>query len=431
MGQVDMASLAELLRELKERSGLSYGVLAKRLHMSASTVHRYCNGDAVPTDFAPVERFARLCGVTPEELMEIHRRWILADADRGRKAAPPAPPRPTTPATPTAPETATPTAPEPAPPEPAPPETAPPETAPAEPHHTAPRPTPHSAPSPAPDQPRHPAPEAPAPVPPASPPPPPPPRRRRTLVLAAVVVAVVAAGSVALALSDRGGDRGGDRRAGGAATPSDRGAPPSRSPGEGGDSGAPLTARTRPYAYDHACDQDFLVNRKAGEVPERPLKEDWPGWVGDLGAVSAGSQRVEVTVQGTGKDTVVLQDMNVRVQSTGAPLEWSAFGMGSGCHGRAPAEEFRVDLDEAAPGVRHQDGRRDFPYKVSENDREVFHVTAATRLHDVRWYLEIEWSSGTRHDVLRVDDQGKPFRTSGDRGRPRYEWNGGWKSAQR
>ncbi|MFF3639508.1 helix-turn-helix domain-containing protein [Streptomyces sp. NPDC002564] len=428
-----MASLAELLRELKERSGLSYGVLAKRLHMSASTVHRYCNGDAVPTDFAPVERFARLCGVTPEELMEIHRRWILADADRGRKAAPPAPPRSTTPATPTTLETAAPTPPEPATPgttpEPAAPEPATPETAPAEPHHTAPHPTPHSAPPPAPDQPRHPAPEAPAPVPPASPPPPP--RRRRTLVLAAVVVAVVAAGSVALALSDRGGDRGGDRRAGGAATPSDRGASPSRSPGEGGDSGAPLTARTRPYAYDHACDQDFLVNRKAGEVPERPLKEDWPGWVGDLGAVSAGRQRVEVTVQGTGRDTVVLQDMNVRVQSTGAPLEWSAFGMGSGCHGRAPAEEFRVDLDEAAPGVRHQDGRRDFPYKVSENDREVFHVTAATRLHDVRWYLEIEWSSGTRHDVLRVDDQGKPFRTSGDRGRPRYEWNGGWKSAQR
>ncbi|MBW5422071.1 helix-turn-helix domain-containing protein, partial [Streptomyces sp. BG9H] len=43
-----MASLAELLRGLKERSGLSYGVLAKRLHMSTSTLHRYCNGDAVP-----------------------------------------------------------------------------------------------------------------------------------------------------------------------------------------------------------------------------------------------------------------------------------------------------------------------------------------------------------------------------------------------
>lgn len=31
---------AGLLRELKERSGLSYGVLAKRLHVSTSTLHR-------------------------------------------------------------------------------------------------------------------------------------------------------------------------------------------------------------------------------------------------------------------------------------------------------------------------------------------------------------------------------------------------------
>ncbi|MDU0305171.1 helix-turn-helix transcriptional regulator, partial [Streptomyces sp. PAL114] len=67
---------AALLRELKDRSGLSYGVLAKRLHMSTSTLHRYCNGDAVPADYAPVERLARLCKARPEELVELHRRVV-------------------------------------------------------------------------------------------------------------------------------------------------------------------------------------------------------------------------------------------------------------------------------------------------------------------------------------------------------------------
>lgn len=75
---------AGLLGELKERSGLSYGVLAKRLHVSTSTLHRYVNGDAVPTDYAPVERLARACRATPEELVELHRRWVLADALRGQ-----------------------------------------------------------------------------------------------------------------------------------------------------------------------------------------------------------------------------------------------------------------------------------------------------------------------------------------------------------
>lgn len=79
------ADFAASLRELKDRSALSYGVLAKRLHMSTSTLHRYCNGDAVPTDYAPVERLARLCGASPGELVALHRRWVLADAMRGRK----------------------------------------------------------------------------------------------------------------------------------------------------------------------------------------------------------------------------------------------------------------------------------------------------------------------------------------------------------
>lgn len=79
------AEFATLLRGLKERSGLSYGVLAKRLHMSTSTLHRYCNGDAVPVDYAPVERLARLCKAGPDELVELHRLWVLADAARRTK----------------------------------------------------------------------------------------------------------------------------------------------------------------------------------------------------------------------------------------------------------------------------------------------------------------------------------------------------------
>ncbi|MGM0362967.1 helix-turn-helix domain-containing protein, partial [Streptomyces griseoaurantiacus] len=79
---------AELLRTLKERSGLSYGVLGKRLHMSASTLHRYVNGDVVPVEYAPVERLARVCRATPDELLELHRRWVRADALRGVKGEP-------------------------------------------------------------------------------------------------------------------------------------------------------------------------------------------------------------------------------------------------------------------------------------------------------------------------------------------------------
>ncbi|MBT1187918.1 helix-turn-helix domain-containing protein, partial [Streptomyces sp. CJ_13] len=75
---------AELMRGLKERSGRSYGTLAKRLHSSNSTLHRYCSGAAVPTDYAPVERFARVCGASADELLALHRQWLLALVERRR-----------------------------------------------------------------------------------------------------------------------------------------------------------------------------------------------------------------------------------------------------------------------------------------------------------------------------------------------------------
>ncbi|MFF7448115.1 MULTISPECIES: helix-turn-helix domain-containing protein [unclassified Streptomyces] len=83
-----VAEFAALLTRLKERTDRSYGQLARRLHMNTSTLHRYCAGDTVPLDFAPVERFAALCGAAPEERLELHRLWLLAVAARQRPRTP-------------------------------------------------------------------------------------------------------------------------------------------------------------------------------------------------------------------------------------------------------------------------------------------------------------------------------------------------------
>ncbi|MFD3843978.1 helix-turn-helix domain-containing protein, partial [Streptomyces sp. NPDC058642] len=93
-GVSEVAEFAALLTRLKERTDRSYGQLARRLHMNTSTLHRYCAGDAVPLDFAPVERFAALCGATPEERLELHRLWLPAVAARQRPRTPAAEPGP-------------------------------------------------------------------------------------------------------------------------------------------------------------------------------------------------------------------------------------------------------------------------------------------------------------------------------------------------
>ncbi|MFI6490498.1 helix-turn-helix domain-containing protein [Streptomyces sp. NPDC050564] len=404
---------AELLRELKERSGLSYGVLGKRLHVSASTLHRYVNGDAVPTDYAPVERLARLCKATPEELVELHRRWVRADVLRGRKGV----------EIPAA------------------------ETSAAE----APA-APDAAPEPEPEPGREPESESEREAAGGG--------RRRTVALAgaAVAAAVVSAALVVNLVPGKGDGRDEGRSVGVAAShtsgPPDAGAssgakPPSpsvsasrsgspeasasrgggaavrdgASPDGAPEDGATAPAvATDPYKWDGPCSQHYLVNRKAAQVPPPPNESDARGWVTALGGVPGEEQMVALTVQGTGEATVVLDALHVRVVGKSAPLAWNDYAMGVGCGGGVETASFHVDLDAGRPVTTPKAGQRDFPYKVSESDPEVFYVFADARAHDVSWYLELDWSSGNRHGTVRIDDKGKAFRTSGNAGRPAYDY---------
>jgi hypothetical protein len=165
-----------------------------------------------------------------------------------------------------------------------------------------------------------------------------------------------------------------------------------------------------------------LVDRQPEQVPPPPSEPDARGWVTALGGVAGGQQMFALTVQGTGKATVVLEDLQVRVVEKSAPLTWNDFAMGVGCGGDVNTAAFEVNLDAGRPAVAPKAGQRDFPYKVSESDPEVFYVFADARAHNVSWYLELDWSSGDQHGTVRIDDNGKPFRTSGNVGRPAYTY---------
>ncbi|MET7650332.1 MULTISPECIES: helix-turn-helix transcriptional regulator [unclassified Streptomyces] len=424
---------AELLRELKERSGLSYGVLAKRLHMSTSTLHRYCNGDAVPTDYAPVERLARLCKASPQELVELHRRWVLADAVRGRKAGAAGAGAADGAAGEVADAVAAGAVAE----------------AVVEDSAVVDQAVAMSAVAAGSDGTGGDGSR----------------RIRRSLVLAGVGV-VAALGSAALALAltlPAGGSGEGDgaRAAGAGASVQGRGVEGTPSPSAsvsasrsasgtpsasgqvspsasaaaasssapGADPRAddlvPLTVGTRPYAWINPCSQHYLIERGPAQVAPPPVEQEAPAWVARHKAVSAGEQYLELTVQGTGEETVVVQSLTVRTVSKAMPLAWNDYAMGYpgvGCGGGVPTRAFSVALDAARPALVPEAGHRDFPFTVSESDPEVYYVTADASAYDVRWYLELAWSSGSRHGTLRIDDEGRPFRTSGENGRPDYEF---------
>ncbi|MFD3916162.1 helix-turn-helix domain-containing protein [Streptomyces sp. NPDC058603] len=443
MATTEAEAFAELLRGLKDRSGRSYGVLAGKLHVSTSTLHRYCNGDAVPTDYASVERLARLCAANAEEMVELHRRWILADEARRRARSAPS-------AVAAAPAEAE------AVPGPVP--------APASAPEPAPSPEPASASAPAPAPSPEPAPElvsAREPVSVAGSRTVRLPRTKRLrLLLAAVAVVAVAVPAIAYgsgavnstddrsaasevseapsresdeSLSPSASPDGKDKEkpsappsasASRSASPSD--APSARTkstaPGHLSAGGVPVSVNTRPYAFEDPCSQHYLIDSPPEQIPPPPTEQDAPGWVNALGGVASGGQFIELTVQGRSSDTVVLNALRVKIVKTDAPLPWNDYAMGVGCGGGVGTKSFAVNLDAARPSTVPKAGQRDFPYKVSESDPEVYYVSATATARDVSWYLELEWTSGDRRGTLRVDDNGKPFRTSGSEGRPSYDY---------
>ncbi|MER7519296.1 helix-turn-helix transcriptional regulator [Streptomyces sp. NPDC126499] len=405
---------AQRMRALKDRSGLSYGALASRLHVSTSTLHRYCNGDAVPTEFAPVERLGRLCGASREELVELHRAWILADEARRRGKAEPAP-------EPTARRA------EPAPgpvPEPA----LRPEAASGPAPGPVPGPEAVSGPAPGTEAVPEPAP-GPAPGPAArqtgagpvelaadpvveeiAGPSGTPHRGRRARRGALAVAAVVALAVPAAYLVGRVGER------------------PTATPGGSPASPAPLSAGVSSYNWAAPCGQYYVLDQEPRHVPPPPPPQDTRGWARALGGIDGGHMQLQLTVTGRTQEPVVLTALHVRVVERGTPLDRAAYSMGDGCGSGVTPQTFDVDLDAPRPYVKPvagQDGDRvvpakDFPYKVATGDPQVLNLDVHTEEYAASWYLELHWSSGADKGVVRVDDGGEPFRTSAIEGRPTY-----------
>ncbi|WP_062648874.1 helix-turn-helix domain-containing protein [Streptomyces maremycinicus] len=462
-GVAEVTEFAALLTELKGRTGRSYGSLARRLGMNTSTLHRYCAGEAVPQDFAPVERLAEFCGASPEERLELHRRWLRAVAarQRARTTTTPEPPEtpetPETPGVPVAPVIATTS-----------------ETSGSSESSKASKTsetsetgklsgTPADTESPLIAGPQAPRPDGER-VPPVRWY-----RHRRTTVAVGVVCALLATLGTLSALPGGGRPSASDevapRTASATATPRTTAASPSRSLGAGSTtspapgtasasalppkaspspepspaggassvpaSGVPLAWTVDSQVWALGCSHDYVIDKPPTQVPPPPAEQDAGPWATAQGAVHGRETNVEISVQGRSSTAVVLTGLRVRVVGRTAAVPGTAYAMDQGCGGSLSRRYFAVDLDKDRP-VAHSVAGNDagtpipavsLPYRVSSTDPEVLLVTARTETCACDWYLELDWSSQGRAGTVRIDDRGRPFRTSGVKGLPRY-WYG-------
>ncbi|MDQ0764829.1 helix-turn-helix domain-containing protein [Streptomyces canus] len=200
---------------------------------------------------------------------------------------------------------------------------------------------------------------------------------------------------------------------------------------QGAATGTPLTWTVNSHVWNAGCGHDYVIDKPPAQVPPPPTAQDAANWAGTLGAIHGRQTMVQISVQGRNSTAVVLEDLRVRVVSRETPAKGNAYAMDQGCGGALTPRYFSVDLDKDRPIAHSQSGNDGenvipavrMPYRVSSEDPEVLLVTAETEGCDCNWYLELDWSSQGRTGTARVDDNGRPFRTTAIKGLPRY-WYG-------
>ncbi|MET9904311.1 helix-turn-helix domain-containing protein [Streptomyces sp. NPDC006446] len=433
----DVVEFALLLARLKKRTDRSYAALARRLGMTASTLHRYCTGEAVPLDFAGIERFAALCGASSEERVELHRRWILAVAARQRPRPSDARRAPTPDGTASTASTASTAAAAASPSPSSPADEAPEPTSPSTPDSEPTSPsTPRTGPA-------SPATSRPGPASPGDPSPHPGRSRRRP------VRSMALAASLAVALAGLTTSAAGPPSADGGSSASGRTTPKASAPATHSGNGpqenrtnagtAPLTWTADSQVWGELeCDHDYVIAKPPQQVPPPPNPADAAPWAASQGAVHGRDTNVRITVQGRGSAAVVLEALHVRVvnRTTPAARRGIAYSTADGCGATLQPRYFSVNLDARRPLAHAVPAGRpgspslavDFPYRVSLKEPEVLLVSAGTVSCTCDWYLELGWSSQGRSGTARIDDQGRPFRTTSIKGLPHYSYRNpsGW-----
>jgi hypothetical protein len=150
--------------------------------------------------------------------------------------------------------------------------------------------------------------------------------------------------------------------------------------------------------------------------------------------VHGGATDVRITVQGRGSAAVVLEALYVRVVSHAAPAadRGIVYSLSEGCGAGIIPRFFSVNLDAHQPRARSMPGDNgagtpipaiDFPYQVSLQEPEVLVVSTLNESCSCEWYLNLAWSSQGRTGTVRIDDRGRPFRSTGTKGLPGYRYD--------
>jgi hypothetical protein len=145
-------------------------------------------------------------------------------------------------------------------------------------------------------------------------------------------------------------------------------------------------------------------------------------WAQERGGVDAGVSRLQIVVQGETEGRLLISEARAVVLERNA----SEAGIDVRCPSAGEAEFRALSVDLDAPDTRAQyesgDGRP-FGFTLDKGEIETFLVTATASRADYAWYIELVVVAEGKPVTIRVDDGGRPFRTSPPAAGRVWEWD--------
>jgi len=154
-------------------------------------------------------------------------------------------------------------------------------------------------------------------------------------------------------------------------------------------------------------------------------------WGRRFGAVEARSGVVTLSMTSP-KGAIVINALKVKALERG-PAVAGVF-VGPWGSGDIFKRAYEVDLDEQSPtpvmrSEESDDGSWSFPISLGPSDTYIAEVVGYAKRSDVSWVIEIDYVSEGKIRTVTVDDDGRPFRTTGTGSASHWwAWGEGWRT---
>lgn len=170
---------------------------------------------------------------------------------------------------------------------------------------------------------------------------------------------------------------------------------------------------------------DLADPSDVGEPPRGPCR-DWRSWLWPIGAYDAERTDLHVTIQGAADSTVLIDGLRVTSISR-RPVSGFCLLCPVGGADATP-RSVNVDLDWDPGVVTYSDAGGEptgrFAFTLTKGEVETFHIVATAGQAACSWVAELFLVVNGRREVVQIDDDGDPFRTSGVGSIPTFVWSG-------